>query len=225
MPDYPLRHKKSESSSGYLRDGKFAVGFLLGALSAIFSALLIGQLTGYQINYVSDNIVVTASLAVAAGSFFVAARSMLEQKKLREAATDPVLVAHFGQREDARELVTFKVTNVGAGAAIDVHLNAEPPADSDVESRKLMTDIFKRHHPFKIIPQGESIEFNLALGWNLLGSEPLPPFKVDLQYQDLNGDEYESTFKLDVREMEKLGAEKSPHMRMVTALEKIAQKK
>ncbi|MFP4570352.1 hypothetical protein [Rhodosalinus sp.] len=225
MPDYPLRHKKSERTSGYLRDRKFAVGFLLGVLASIFSAILINQFSRDQASYVSDNVLVASSLLVAAGSFFVAARSMLEQKKLREAATDPVLIAHFGQREDARELVTFRVTNVGAGAAIDVHLSAEPPEDLDLESRQLMTNIFTRHHPFRIIPQGETVEFSLALGWNILGSNPLPPFKVDLQYQDLNGDQYESTFILDVREMEKLGAEKSPYMRMVSALEKIAQKK
>jgi hypothetical protein len=64
----------------------------------------------------------------------------------------------------------------------------------------------------------------LALGWDLLGENPLPPFAASLTYEDLAGGEYESLFSIDVRELDGLGANKSPQMRMVKALEDVAKK-
>jgi hypothetical protein len=63
----------------------------------------------------------------------------------------------------------------------------------------------------------------LAVAWELLGANPLPPFQAKLAYEDLAGGQYESAFTIDVREMEGLGANKSPQMRIVAALEKIAK--
>jgi hypothetical protein len=172
-------------------------------------------------------------------STYFAANALLEQRKMREAGTDPVLIAHLGQREDARELVTFKLSNVGAGAALNVQLEVERPADDtdDWEKRHFLQNIFKSREPFAVILQGDSIEFSLALGWHLLGQDPaksidanlplcpLPPFRAKLSYEDLAGGKYDSEFTIDVSEMEGLGANKSPQMRMVAALEAIAKTK
>ena len=103
------------------------------------------------------------------------AHALLEQRKTRQAGTDPVLVAHLGQREDARELVTFNISNIGAGAALSVLLEV-PELDKGLEGRNLLTNIFRRHHPFSAISQEKSIEFNLTVGWNLLGDNPLSRF-------------------------------------------------
>ncbi len=141
----------------------------------------------------------------------------------REAGTDPILIAHLGQREDARELVTFKVTNVGAGAAVNVRLNVNEP-EGGIEGKNFLVNIFRRHHPFTVIAQNTSVEFSLALGWDLMGSNPLGMFTAELTYEDVTGHEYGGLFPIDVREMEGLGSEKSPQMRAVKSLEKIAEK-
>ncbi|OUS08510.1 hypothetical protein A9Q96_03450 [Rhodobacterales bacterium 52_120_T64] len=156
-------------------------------------------------------------------SIFLAANALLEQRKTREAATDPVLVAHLGQREDARELVAFNISNIGAGAALNVALCVEKPI-GDIEGRQLIMNIFREHHPFTVIMQGKSIEYNLAMGWHLLGDNPMSPFKAKLSYEDIAGGKYESEFMIDVRELGSLGFHKSPQMRIVTALEKMAKK-
>lgn len=216
-----IRVTKEHQETPFLGNGKIALGIVAGlALSAL----------GYlSLKTIADNDVATqalgtviafASLIVACGSMFVAAWALSEQRKSREAATDPVLVAHFSQREDARELITFRITNVGAGAALNVFLDVSQPND-DLSQRKIITDIFQRHHPFRIIPQSQSIEFSFAFGWELLGDNPLPPFSAKLSYEDLSGERYEGSFILDVKEMEKLGANKSPQMRLVSAIEKI----
>ncbi len=179
------------------------------------------------------------SLLVAAASTYFAAYALLEQRKAREASTDPVLIVHLGQRADARELVTFNLTNVGAGAALNVLLDVDEPEDAedDQPKRDYLRHVFKQHHPFSVILQGKSVEFDFALGWHLLGQDsngqidkqlplnPVPPFQARLSYEDLAGGKYESEFTIDVRELRGLGASKSPQMRMVKALETIAKKK
>lgn len=163
------------------------------------------------------------TLLIVFASSIIAGGSLSEQRRTREAGTDPVVNAHFGQREDdPRELVTFNLTNVGAGAAMNVQIQVEQP-EADGVDRNLITNIFARHHPFRVIPQNESASLSVALGWDLLGEKPLPPFTVELTYEDLDGAEYDNTFRLDVREMEKLGAKKSSLMRITSALEKIAK--
>jgi hypothetical protein len=239
MAKYTIRHDKSEAT-GFLRsDGKFALGLVFGALGIIFVFLLYEFLWGTRggSEYLTT-VPLVISLLVAAGSTFFAARALLEQRKTREAGTDPVLIVHLGQRADAKTLVTLNVTNVGAGAALKVNLEVDEPADNenDRPKRDYLSHVFKRHHPFSVILQGKSVEFNFALGWYLLGQDhsgqinlelplwPLPPFQARLSYEDLSGGRYESEFTIDVREMQYVNASQSPQMRMVAALEQIAKK-
>ena len=158
---------------------------------------------------------------------------------MREACTDPVLIAHLGQREDARELITFKVSNVGAGAALNVQLEVDRPDDDadDWGKRNFLENIFLPRRPLAVVLQGDSIEFNLALGWHLLGQDSikhidrdlprnaLPPFAARLTYEDIAGGQYNAEFTIDANELRGLGAHKTPQMRMVAALEAIAKRK
>lgn len=221
MSRYPIRHEKNERSGKYLEDGKLALGVTVGALAI----LLLFSFFDFGAVEREENVLELAplliSLFVAFASTFLAFKALLEQRKAREAGTDPVLVAHLGQRDDARELITFNVSNVGAGAALNVLLDVQISAE-ELIGRDLVTNVFKRHHPFSVILQGNSIEFSLAVGWELLGDRPLPPFIAKISYEDLEGGMYESQFTVDVREMEGLGANKSPQMRMVSALEVLA---
>jgi hypothetical protein len=238
MKKYTIRHDKNEQRT-LKSDGKLALGITIGVLGVIISYL------GYE--YISNEngdlefflvAPLIISLLVALASTYFSANALMEQRRAREAGTDPVLIAHLGQREDARELVTFNISNVGAGAALKVQLDADEPHDNkeDLEKRNYVQNIFCPRVPFTVIRQGQSIEFNLALGWHLLGQEttkeidqnlpisPLPPFQVRLSYEDLAGGQYESEFTIDVRELQGLGAHKSPKMRIVSAIEKIANK-
>ncbi len=226
MSKYPVRHEKIKGGETFLRDGKVAVGVVLG----IFLSLLAYFWLDFYPRDITRNdyiemLPIVISLIVAGASTFLAANALMEQRQSREAATDPVLVAHFGQREDARELVTFRLSNIGAGAALNVYMEIKKPA-TDLEKYKLLTNIFERHYPFRVIQQDKAVEFSLAFGWDLLNADPpLPPFEVNIRYEDLLGGEYKGRFLLDVREMEKLGAERSVQMRLVRAVENLAKTK
>lgn len=239
MAKYTIRHDKTDKGNRILDDGKFALGFISGALFVVFAYIAHDLVKGARpFSDILEIAPVTISLIVALGSTYFAASALLEQRRTREAGTDPVLIAHLGQREDAREVVTFKVSNVGAGAALNIHLEVDRPEDEpdDWIKRDFWQNIFFRHHPFSTIPQGNSIEFSLGFGWCLVGQDranppnpkhpltALPPFRARLTYEDLAGGKYSSEFVIDVREMTFFEANRSPQMRAVAALESIAKK-
>ncbi len=224
MQRYPVRNEKTDRTDVLRSDGKLALGVAIGAFLAI-TVFLTVQFTGkpYENQTLLDILPIIVSLVVALLSAWLSTSALLEQRRMREAGTDPVLVVHLGQREDARELTTFNISNIGAGAGLNIKLDVEKPED-DMTQRKILTNIFRKHRPFSVLPQGKSIEFNFAMGWNLLGDNPLPPFQAKLRYEDLTGTVYESDFVVDVRELEGLGSHKSPQMRIVKALEGISKK-
>ncbi|MCQ0094127.1 hypothetical protein FGD77_21150 [Roseovarius sp. M141] len=97
-----MRHEKLKRRDTFLRDGKIAVGVALGVFLSLLAYLGLDFSTSDPIR--SDYIQIlplVISLTVAGASTFLAANALMEQRKSREAAADPVLVAHFGQREDA----------------------------------------------------------------------------------------------------------------------------
>lgn len=240
MAKYTIRHDKNEPNAGFLGDGKLALGITIGVIGVILTFVVFEFFEGAKDPAVYLSFApLFISLVVALASAYFSAGALLEQRKVREAGTDPVLIAHLGQREDARELVTFNISNVGAGAALKVKLQVEQPNDTegDKKKREYFQDIFLNWEPFAVVLQGRSIEFSLALGKHLLGQDQsksvdtdlpllqLPPFQVSLSYEDLAGGQYNSEFTIDVREMRSLEANKTPQMRIVSALESIAKSK
>lgn len=222
---YPIRHEKNNQRSFLLGDGKVALGVIFGVAATIFVILLLDfrQDSGTDSSLIEFTPIIV-SLLVGVASIFLASSALLEQRKTREASTDPVLIVHLGQREDERGLVTFNISNVGAGAALNVKLSVDKPTDT-IENRNLIKEVFGDFHPFTVILQGKSVQFNFAMGWELLGEKPLPPFKAKLSYDDLVGFGYESEFLVDVRELKGISAHQTPEIRMVKALEKIAKQK
>lgn len=223
MIENAVRHKKNNRSERFWNDTRLAIGFILGAIITVYIVLVIvGLFAGISSESVFEMVPVTVSLLVSTVSIYIASKALLEQRKAREAATDPVLIPHFGLREDARELITFNVTNVGAGAALNVRIAPKRPANSD--DWRLVANIFEIDQPISTILQNGTREYGFAMGHEVVGKKPFPPFDVKLEYSDINGAEYEGLFALDVREFSKIGVHKSPQMRIVAALESIDKK-
>jgi hypothetical protein len=240
MKKYTIRHDKTDLKGFSSSDGRLALGITLGALGVLLAFVVIEFVWGtVDWSEYLNTAPLIISLLVATASTYFAAYALLEQRKAREAGTDPVLIVHLGQRADAREMITFNVTNVGAGAALKVLLDVDEPEDAvdDKSKRNYLSHVFKQHHPFAVILQEKSVEFSFAFGWNVLGQDTagqidkrlprhsVPPFQARLSYEDLAGGKYDSEFTIDVNELRGLGANKSPQMLMVAALEKIADKK
>ena len=213
--------RKSDKSGSVDYRGGLAVGLMIGVGIGIFLTIGLEAFLGENpLGEPSILIGVTATLAALTSSF-LALLALTEQRRTRQAGTDPVLIAHFSQREDARELIILSISNVGAGAAMNVHLSVD--ADFDPKNFKILTDVFSRHEPFRSIPQNTSIGFNFGLGFELLSENTLPPFTVSLEYWDINGGRYTGSFQLNIREMEKRGSERSLRHRQALATESISK--
>lgn len=224
MANYSVRHSKNTIEHNMWTDGIFLIGLISGFFIFALLIIVLFFFAEFDRHLSIELAPIVVSLLVAGASTFLATKALLEQKKTREAATDPVLVAHFGHRRDARELITFNISNIGAGAALEVQISSSSPEAKNFYDGRVLTNIFEPFHPISIIKQDQTVEYNFGMVNGVLGPNPIPPFKVHLQYKDLVGHQYQGTFILDVRELAKIGIHPTPEMRIVAALEQIAKK-
>ena len=94
------------------------------------------------------------SLLVATISAYFSYHALKEQRRARQAGTDPVILVHLGKREDAPTMIMLDISNVGAGAAMNVSLHFEKdPTRALFEQAKTLTDLSKLDRPIRVIPQ------------------------------------------------------------------------
>jgi hypothetical protein len=73
----------------------------LGALGVVLFLVAVESFWRPRIPYDYLTVApVIISLLVATASTYFAAHALLEQRRTRQAGTDPVLIAHLGQRQD-----------------------------------------------------------------------------------------------------------------------------
>lgn len=206
-----------------LEDGKLALGVVLGLFGSILFLLTLAFLdkepSRSEVTEVAPALV---ALIVAGVGLVISIYGLREQRRMRQAGTDPVLVAHLLTREDAPIMVNLAITNVGAGAALDVNISAARPAE--FPELDLVIDPFRAWHPIAVILQARSIQFPLQIGPELLGDPSMPPFQIKLSYRDIEGREYFSTHTIDARELEWMDAHDPPLARIAKAIEAIANK-
>lgn len=206
-----------------LGEGRFAIGFTLGLITFIFVGLIAlsvsTALTSADIIELSGTLV---ALLIASVSLILSHQALTENRRMREAGTDPVVLVHLDSREDEPFLTTFNLNNVGAGAAMNVKVEVDADLD-EFTKRKLLLDVTKIQYPIRTIPQNKSISYNLGTGTMLLENEPLPPFSVALTYEDIDGIKYKSTQTIDVREMHQRQAHTPPLTKISRDVGKIAK--
>ena len=214
--------KKRESDRGsILSDGSFALGLVsgIGGLLVIFLFLDTWGLwfTREEILEVAPAI---SALLVAMVSLFVSFRALVEQRRMRQAGTDPVLIAHLSQRKDEPMVITLNVSNVGAGAAMNVSIDVLEP-EGGVDPDRMMTNVFDIKKGISVILQNDSISYSFGVGHKLLGGNSIPPFEVALEYQDIDGASYASSHTIDVSELSSRTANSPPITKIWRELEKL----
>ena len=168
-----------------------------------------------------------ATAIVALVSVIVSGIALREQRIMRQAGTDPVLVAHLGQREDEPIMVNLNISNVGAGAAMNVFAKviiADSPQVQGMIGNPFDTDVMKGKMPIKVILQNDKVTYELGMGHVLIGTDPLAAFKVELKYQDIEGSEYNSSHDINVAELAGRPAGSPATTKIWRELEKIGKK-
>lgn len=194
--------RKSDAQNNHLLgDGQFPLGIISGLLIAIIIYLLLDFSEQWPSRTELINIVPTLStLLVAFVSLLLSFRALIEQKKMRQAGTDPVLIAHLKSHEDKATVTMLNISNVGSGVALNVSIRIEKP-DKSIEGFELIDNIFAPKQEIKAILQNNSLSYNIGMSFNLLKDEGLPPFNVSLRYQDIEGSFYSSKHTINVQEL------------------------
>jgi hypothetical protein len=203
--------------------GRFALGICVGVLLAV-SAYLAADVS--EVGFTRDEILQIVpsllTLLVAFVSLLISFYALSEQRIMRQAGTDPVILVHLDNREDARILSTFEVRNVGAGAARNVSISLISDISEYVPDR-IITDFGKLTHPIRTIPQNHSVSYNFGVGHKLLGEPEIPPIKIKVDYENIEGDSRSDLQVIDVKELKGQRADDSLSSRLTKAAEKAAK--
>lgn len=200
-----IEESKASKKRHLFGEGRFAIGFVTGASTLLIAWLITNSLLS---ELLLEDLLFAAptlgALFVALASLLVSYSVLTENRLMRQAGTDPVILVHLGKRDDAPMLTTIEVRNVGAGAAMEVVLEVLKGAP-DFDSGRVLTDLTKLSHPIRVIPQNHSISYNFGLGHRLLGAsegfEPLEPIRLRVKYKDIEGAIYGNEQIVDVREL------------------------
>lgn len=216
-----MQVRKIETKSSNLSRGAFALGVCIGLglgliLALGFEVVFDRKLLAEPLSFIS----LVAALA-ALSSASLALFALNEQKRSRQAGTDPVLIAHLASRRDAPIMIHLNISNVGAGAAMNVRLDAKRPKNA--EDKELLTNIFEVSAPIRTILQNSSIEFPLHTGPNLFADPRLEPFEVAVSYEDIEGNLYSGDFVIDISELERRSVHKDPDALAAEHLKTIAE--
>lgn len=218
----------SGTQHGLLGEGRFALGVTSGLISTLAILFFISPSEASK-NFLENPELITSFVAlfVAFSSLLISYNSLIEQRRMRQAGTDPVVLVHLGSREDAPILSTLEISNVGAGAAKDVSVELETKL-SETDLSRLVFDPRKIRYPIKVIPHGHSISYNFGLGNRLLSSEKdqtdaLPPLTFLVSYKDIEGTEHSEKQIVDVRELTQQRADTPSLPKIERHLEKLTK--
>lgn len=218
--------KSEKPTNALLGDGIYALGVLTGVLISISlylgSELLSSLLSREQI---IDLLPTVTAFLVALVSLQISFRALVEQKRMRQAGIDPVLVAHLAKDPMYPLVLSLNITNVGAGAAVNVRaqLDGNIPVDrSSFLDRIRTSDFFNNQRPLAVILQNQTVPQWMGTGPELFGNEdPMPPFSITLTYDDIEGSSYHSTHQLNILEFENSNANEPAETKIFRELEKI----
>ena len=108
--------KGGRRSHSLLSGGQFAIGVLTGVLLAVVVFLIfnLGDTSSDAAGASGASLQISA-VAVAFVSLLIAFNAFIEQRRIRQAGTDPVLIAHLRPDDDEPMLVHLAITTVGGG--------------------------------------------------------------------------------------------------------------
>ena len=226
MPRQQSFRKSEKCRDDLLGDGVYALGVLTGVLISI-TLYLASQVFSSMLS--RDEIIeilppMTAFL-VALASLQISFRTLREQRRMRQAGVDPVLVVHLAKDEMYPLVLSLNISNVGAGAAINVRAQLEgdiPAGRSGFMDRIRASDFFNNRRPMAAILQNQTIPHWMGTGPELFGDQaPIPTFFVTLFYEDIEGSTYHSTHEINILEFENANANEPADTKIYRELEKI----
>lgn len=226
MPEKQFFRKSEQPSSDILGGGTYALGVLTGVLigisfylgAQVFSSLL-------SRDEIIDTLPSVTAFMVALVSLHISFQALTEQRRMRQAGVDPVLVAHLAKDEMYPLVLSLNISNVGAGAAINVkaQLRGDIPAGRSSFLDQIRTSgFFNNERSLAVILQNQTVPHWMGTAPDLFGEKaPIAPFSILLTYEDIEGSNYSSTHELNILEFENGIANEPADTKISHELEKI----
>ncbi|WP_424985995.1 hypothetical protein [Microbulbifer sp. S227A] len=218
--------KSEKPSNDLLGSGVYALGVLTGILIGL--ALYLGVQVFSSLlsrDEIIDILPPVTAFLVSLVSLQISFRALTEQRRMRQAGVDPVLVAHIAKDEMYPLVLSLNITNVGAGAAINVKAQLKgdiSPGRSDFLDRILRSDFFNNQRSLAVVLQNQTVPHWMGTGPDLFGDDtPIAPFSILLTYEDIEGSSYSSTHEINILEFENANANEPADTKIFRELEKI----
>ena len=142
-----------------------------------------------------------------------------ETRKSREDSQRPKLSAKLKPNKDVWEFVELVIANVGKGPAFNVRFRLVGD-EADLDAHSVVTR--GNSAPISFIGPSESETYMLNSTRALSQDPPIKPFRVHIDYADLNGNQIQEDVVLDAHQFEGLWGQRfSPAWRQMEAIEKI----
>jgi hypothetical protein len=226
VPEKQSFRKNEKPSNDLLGGGVYALGVLTGMIIGL--ALYLGiQIFSSLLSRAEliDILPPLTAFLVALVSLQISFRALTEQRRMRQAGVDPVLVAHLAKDEMYPLVMSLNISNVGAGAAINVKAQLSgdiPSGRSEYLDRIRTSDFFNNQRPLAAILQNQTVPHWMGTGPDLFGDKaPIAPFSIALTYEDIEGSSYHSTHELNILEFENANANEPADTKISSELEKI----
>ncbi|WP_156092656.1 hypothetical protein [Rhodovibrio salinarum] len=149
-------------------------------------------------------IVTAIATVVIAGSAIVSTRLtkalVEENRRLRQAGTEPKVIAYLSIDRRHKTCLNIVIGNVGNGPAYNVEIGRD--ADEDNFNKFVLS--FRQtpsRPPIPVLPPGDQIETFLNVGHELFDDEDntlLKPFTIIVNYENTYGKKETTTQKMDV---------------------------
>lgn len=144
----------------------------------------------------------TVAIAVVAFLSWRTTRALVrENRLLRKAGMEPLVVAYLKIDSRYKEIVKFALANVGQGAARNIRFRFSANAEDFASHEVRFSDTAERT-AIGILPQGDKIEVSLGVGHKLFEKPRLQPFDVIVEYNDMSGKEVSRTYQLDISQFD-----------------------
>ena len=147
-------------------------------------------------------IIALATVVMAASAlftFFLTRALVRENTLLRKAETDPEVVAYLAFHPLCRQYLNFVMPNVGRGPARNVNFEMDISVENR-EHRNIHLGHSVDRRPISFLPQGEVFTVFFC-DWNLAFEDSrLPPFNINIDFEDLVGERRRRTCVLDVEQ-------------------------
>lgn len=219
----PEFRRTEKASNNLLAGGQFAIGFLVGFLATVF---IFFGISVFGFSWTRSELIelgpAMVALIVASTSLVLTFIALEEQRKIRQAGSDPVLVAHLAQRSDEPFVVHLAISNIGAGAAMNVKVEFDHDYN-EADQQRLLSQFMRSSRFINVILQGSAVEYVFGTGEQLLLPEPLQACVVRLSYQDISGAVYASSHRIDVSELDDRPSNAPATTRIWREIEKIGK--